>query len=153
LGLPGTDETNPFKPLLAVNLPEQGRQFLVIVFPSPKGLRSTVIRADDPDFRKGDIMIFNLSAETLAADLGGRRLRFTPGSTTSFRPKREGDAPNYQVSFFSNKDNKPKLFAANMWPYFDHKRAFVFLYVDPENSRPTYRSIDEFTEWLDVSEP
>lgn len=151
LGVPAIDEANPFKPLMAVNLPKQGRRFLVIVFPSPEGLRSTVIRADDPDFRRGDIMIFNLSSQALAGNLGDARLRFTPGSTTSFRPKRKGDAPNYQVSFYSQKDGKPKLFAANMWPYFDHKRAFVFLYVDPATSRPTYRSVDEFTEWLDVS--
>ena len=96
-------------------------------------------------------MIFNLSPQELAADLGGERLRFAPASTTTFRPKRKADAPNYQVSFFSQKDGKTKLFAANMWPYFDHKRAFIFLYIDPTTSRPTYRSVDEFTDWLDGS--
>lgn len=152
LGIPAVDEETPFKPLLAINLPAQGNRFLVILFPTQKGIRSTVIRADDPDFRRGDIMIFNLSAQPLAADLGGTRLRFAPGSETAFRPRKDGDTPNYQVSFYFEKDNKPKLFAANMWPHFDHKRAFVFLYVDPATSRPTYRSLDEFTEWLDRTE-
>lgn len=149
LGTPAMDEENPFKPLLSIKLPDQGMRFLIILFPSQNGIRSTVVRADDPSFRRGDIMIFNLSTQPLAADLGGSLQRFAPGSQTSFRPRKNGDAPNYQVSFYSQKDGKPKLFAANMWPHFDHKRAFVFLYVDPTTSRPTYRSVDEFTEWLD----
>ena len=141
---------NPFSALVGLKLPDQGRRFLVILFPSPGGLKTTVMRADDPEFQRGDIKIFNLSPQTLAGDLGGDRLQFAPGSTTVFHPKRKGEAPTYQVSFYYRPESTVKLFAANMWPYFNHKRAFVFLYVDPATSRPTYRSVDEFTEWLDT---
>ena len=52
------------------------------------------------------------------------------------------------MRFYQPKAGKPKLFAANLWPYFDKKRAFVFLHIDPGSGSPTYRSIDEFTDWL-----
>ena len=140
----------PFKSLATIKLPETGKRFLVIVFPGNAAdtVRTLVVRADDPAFRPGQVMIFNLAQEALAADLGGEKLRFEPGSQTIFRPRRKDDLANYQVRFFHAKEGRTKLFAANLWPYFDNKRAFVFLHTDPASGSPTYRSIDEFTDWL-----
>lgn len=141
-----------FLPVSAVKLPDSGKRFLVVVLPiAGKKLRTVAVRADDPAFRPGDVMIFNLARETFAADLGGRRLRFKPASQTIFRPRRTDDLANYQVQFFSGSDGTIRRFAASLWPYFDDKRAFVFLHHDPRTGRPTYRSVDEFTEWMEDS--
>ena len=147
LGKPGG---TPFRSLATITLPENGKRFLVLVFPG-KGdaLKVVLIRADDPGFRPGHVMIMNLATVTLAADLGGEKFRFAPASQTIFRPRRKDDLANYQVRFYQVREGKPKLFAANLWPYFDKKRAFVFLYADPASASPTYRSIDEFTDWLE----
>jgi hypothetical protein len=140
----------PLRSLAAITLPEAGKRFLVLIFPAKdESLKSVVIRADDPGFRPGHVMILNLSNEALGGDLGGEKLRFTPGSQSIFRPRRKDDLANYQVRFYHSKAGKPKLFAANLWPYFDKKRAFVFLFTDPASGSPGYRSIDEFTEWLE----
>jgi hypothetical protein len=146
-GKPGGE---PFKSLATIKLPEEGKRFLVIVFPGNAAdtLRTLVVRADDPAFRPGQVMIINLAKQVLAADLGGEKLRFEPGSQTIFRPRRKDDLANYQVRFYQDKEGRAKLFAANLWPYFDNKRAFVFLHADPATGSPTYRSIDEFTDWL-----
>jgi hypothetical protein len=137
------------KPLVKLSLPKAGKRFLGIILPgADKKLRSIIINADDPGFRPGNVMVLNLSPETIAAELGDEKLLFRPASRTVFKPTRKGDLANYQVAFYHSKDGKPKRFAASLWPYFDKKRAFVFFFVDPENGRPTYRSIDEFTEWL-----
>ena len=147
LGNPGG---TPFHKLAAITLPETGKRFLVLVFPGKnETLRTLVVRADDPAFRPGQIMILNLSGEPLAGDLGGEKLRFAPGSQTIFRPRRKDELANYQVRFYQAKQGKPKIFAASLWPYFDRKRAFVFLHTDPASGTPTYRSIDEFTDWLE----
>ena len=138
-----------FRSLATLKLPDAGKRFLVMLFPGEKdALRTMVIRADDPAFRPGNIMLFNLSAQPLAADLGGEKLRFAPSSQTIFRPERKDELANYQVRFSNLKQGKTKLFAAGLWPYFNEKRAFVFLYVDPSSGSPTYTSIDEFTDWL-----
>jgi hypothetical protein len=145
----GIAKDTPFRSLAAVKLPETGKRFLVIVLPDKnQTLRAIVVRADDPAFRPGQIMIINLAPESLAADLGGEKLTFSPGSRTIFRPQRKNDLANYQVRFYQAKEGKPKLFAASLWPYFDSKRAFVFLHIDPASGSPTFRSIDEFTDWL-----
>ena len=146
----GRADSEPFQSLAAIKLPDVGKRFLVLVFPfKEKELRAVVIRADDPAFRPGQVMIMNLGQEALAGELGSEKLRFAPSSKTIFRPKRKDDLANYQVRFFMIKNGKPKVFAANLWPYFEGKRAFVFLFKDPITGSPTYRSIDEFTDWLD----
>ncbi len=138
-----------FQSLADIKLPSTGKHFLVILFPGEKnGVRAHVIRADDPAFRDGNIMIFNLSNLQLAGDLGGEKIRFAPSSQTIFSPKRKDDLANYQVRFYHAMQGEPKLFAASLWPYFEEKRAFVFLYADSTSGSPTYRSIDEFTSWI-----
>jgi hypothetical protein len=145
----GSAKDAPFRSLATVKLPDAGKRFLVILLPDKnQTLRAIVVRADDPAFRPGQIMIMNLATEILAADLGGEKLTFQPGSRTIFRPQRKNDLANYQVRFYQAKEGKPKLFAASLWPYFDAKRAFVFLYIDRAAGTPAFRSIDEFTDWL-----
>lgn len=135
--------------LADVRLPEDGRRFLVLMLPAGNGsVRPMVIRADDPGFRAGHVMILNLAPQPLAADLGGQRLEFAPGSRTVFRPRREGNLANYQVRFYHMQDGAPSVFAATLWPYFEGKRAYVFLHMDPRRGAPTFRAIDEFTDWL-----
>ena len=79
----GKSGGTPFRSLATIILPENGKRFLVLVFPG-KGdaLKAVVVRADDPAFRPGHVMILNLSAETLAADLGDEKFRFAPASQT-----------------------------------------------------------------------
>lgn len=145
----------PLKNLATIKLPDAGKRFLILVFPgkAADSLATIVVRADDPAFRPGQVMILNLAQETLAAELGSEKFRFDPGSQTIFRPKRNDDLANYQVRFFHAKAGKPKLFAANLWPHFDNKRAFVFLHTDAGTGSPTYRSIDEFTDWIQKEKP
>ena len=145
----GRAKDEPFRSLATIKLPDTGKRFLVILSPDKsQTLLPIVVRADDPAFRPGQIMIMNFATETLAAELGEKKLTFAPGSRTIFNPQRIDHLSNYQVRFFYLKDGKPKRFAASLWPYFDEKRAFVFLYTDPVTGAPTLRSIDEFTDWL-----
>ncbi len=146
----GKNIGDTFQGLANINLSEAGKRFLVILFPNQKDtMRAVVIRADDPAFLPGNIMIFNLANQTLAADLGGEKLTFAPSSQTIFRPTRKDDLANYQVKFYQEMEGKAKLFAANLWPYFDEKRAFVFLYVDPASGAAKYHTVDEFTSWIE----
>lgn len=145
----GNAKDSPFRSLATVKLPDAGKRFLVILLPDKdQALRAIVVRADDPAFRPGQIMIMNFAPEILAADLGGEKFTFKPGSQTIFRPQQKNELTNYQVRFYQAKDGQPKVFAASLWPYFDAKRAFVFLYMDGAAGTPTFRSIDEFTDWL-----
>jgi hypothetical protein len=138
-----------FSSLATIELPDTGERFLVILLPEKdQTLRSIVVRADDPDFRPGQIMIMNLAPETFTAELGDQKLTFAPDSRTIFRPQRTDNLSNYQVRFFYTKDGNPKRFAASLWPYFDDKRTFVFLSMDKAAGTPALRSIDEFTDWL-----
>ncbi len=145
----GNAKDASFSSLATVKLPDTGERFLVILLPEKdQTLRAIVVRADDPEFRPGQIMIMNLAPETFTADLGDQKLTFAPDSRTIFHPQRTDNLSNYQVRFFYIKDDKPKRFAASLWPYFDDKRTFVFLYMDKATGSPTLRSIDEFTDWL-----
>ncbi|MBK1831087.1 hypothetical protein JIN77_10145 [Verrucomicrobiaceae bacterium R5-34] len=146
----GRNTADEFRALASIKLPETGKRFLVLVFPARGGLLQTIIvRADDPAFKPSQIMLINLAQETFAGELGDKKLRFEPGSQTIFRPQRKGELANYQVRFFMNKNGKSKIFAASLWPYFENKRAFVFLYKDRVTGSAGYRSIDEFTGWVE----
>lgn len=136
--------------LAHIRLPNEGRRFLVIVIAhGDDSIHPHVIRANDPEFRSGDVMIMNLTGLSFEADLGQRRLGFEPGSRTIFRPERIDERANYQVRFFHLQSGAPELFAATLWPYFNDKRAFVFLHIDPRTRSPSIRSIDESTGWID----
>jgi len=148
----GNAKDDPFRSLATIKLPDTGKRFLVILLPAKdQTFHPILVRADNPAFRPGQIMIMNLASETFAADLGGQKLTFAPGSQTIFHPQRIDNLSNYQVRFFYLKEGKPKRFAASLWPYFDAKRAFVVLYRDSVSGAPTFRSIDEFTDWLALS--
>jgi hypothetical protein len=144
-----SSEEVKFRPLAGLKLPTSGKRFLVIVLPQ-KGeqLRAIVIDADSSEFRPGHVMIFNFTRETLAGNLGGEKLLFRPGSQTIFQPGQQKEMANYQIQLFSSKNGEKKRFAASLWPYLEKERAFVFLYKNPRNGRLSYRSVDEFTQWI-----
>lgn len=144
----GKENEDAFQGLATITIPDAGDRFLVLLFPEEKNtLRAVVIRADDPTFLPGHIMIFNIANQPLTAELGEEKFTFTPDSQTLFRPTKKGDLANYQIRFYQEKEGKTKLFAASLWPYFDDKRVFVILYMDATSGSPRYRSIDEFTSW------
>ncbi len=148
----GKENGDAFQGLASVNIPETGDRFLVLLFPEEKDtMRAVVIRADDPTFLPGHIMFFNQAKEPITADLGGVNLSLSSDSQTIFRPTQNDDQSNYQVRFYHDKEGKPKLFAASLWPYFDEKRVFVLFYTDATSGNATYRSIDEFTSWIKPS--
>lgn len=157
LGFPsGVDSEGKtlFKTLSTFRLPEAGKRFLVVLVPASKtSLEAIVVRGDDQSFRPGNIMILNLSEEVFAADLGGKKLKFNKRSQTIFQPRKDDkNLVNYQMQLFTLKDGKPKRFAASLWPYFEKKRAYVFLYQDKKTKKPSYRAIDEFTNWVETEE-
>lgn len=140
-----------FTPLQQITLPAEGQAFLALLLPTADGkLQTTVIRADDPAFKTGDIQFFNLGAEPIAVRMDGdSRILVAPYSHTRTSPPQKEKAETYQVEFYvRQQDNTIQLFGATRWRATPRQRGFVFFFPDPQHNRYAWRSISEFPSWV-----
>jgi hypothetical protein len=76
-------------PLCSISLPEGGNEFIIVLSPAkPSGYRSTVVRTDDPGFRRGDVFFLNLTTKTVLGKLGTRPLVLEPGKSAGWTERK-----------------------------------------------------------------
>ncbi len=129
--------------LCNVQLPYAGRNFLVIlVVAKPAGFRPIVVRADDPDFRGGDVFFINRSDKLILGKLGTSPLVLKPMSQVIGRPAGARDERFFDIAFASREAGKDRMISSTRWPVDDQVRSYVFFFPR-ENGRLTYRAVDE----------
>ncbi|MCW1923877.1 hypothetical protein OKA05_15015 [Luteolibacter arcticus] len=147
IGKPGPDGKRLFKAMFSLSLPDPGKAFLVLLLPKGNTLQSKVIRADDPAIKEGDLHLFNLAEAQVALRLNGAATLLNPNAMERVSPPVVADDATYQVEFHAKIKDGTKLFGATRWGAAPNRRAFIFVFKDPKNSRYTYRAVEEFTTW------
>lgn len=131
--------------LASVKLPEEGKSFLVILLPSPKGTYTpAVIPFDNPSFRTGDVYFFNNTNRPVLGLLGKSKLELAPGKSAVVTPTGFGDAKFYHAMLGVREADGDKVIKSMKWPSSKTMRNYVFFYFDPVRKRITYRAVDEF---------
>lgn len=137
-------EDSPVTSLAKVVLPEQGRDFRIILVPAKDGTYKTVVvRADDPKFSHGDFFFINLSTHEMLGQLGSVRLDLKPGGTEFVSPGGAKSDKFFEVRFARRDGSQLVPLTNTCWPVVRDNRSFVIFY-NGRKGRPTYRAVDEF---------
>lgn len=131
-------------PLCAIELPEAGKEFIIVLSPAkPAGYRSVIVRTDDPSFRRGDVFFLNLTTHTVLGKLGTRPLVLESGKSAINRPDGPKEKGYYDIAFATRQENEDRIFSSSRWPIDDQIRSYLF-FLEEESGRITYRAVDEF---------
>lgn len=146
-------EDAPFRKLAEIELPEEGKAFLLLLLPKSGrgGLDIRVVRADDPEFKAGRARLFNLGDARVAWRLGPETDVIRPGAVARVRPPalEDEDASSYPVEFYYETEDGPKRFTATRWVPSPGVRTFVFFFPEPETGAYAYRLIEESPGWAE----
>jgi hypothetical protein len=88
----GVTEAEKFRSLGRVELTEVGRDFILVVVAGKDGYEIYPVRADDPDFRGNDSLVFNLTKYRLEILLGDAQTHLEPWKNSILRPHHAEDA-------------------------------------------------------------
>lgn len=143
LGLIPEKGNGPIKPLAKIQLPQQGRKFLLLLVPNNHGYSCKVIRLDYGNFQGGDTLFYNVGDTSIGGMIGKRKFAVSPGKLRIMKAPIADGKPYYQVRFYYNDQGKARIFRDTRWPRDDRSRSYIFFFTNPKTSRVTYRAIDE----------
>lgn len=130
-----------FRSLGMVTLPEAGRDFILVFAPTKESYQVFPIRADDPEFRSDDSILFNFTPFKIRAMLGGSKKQIAPWQNAQIRPQFPKDATFYQATFAYERESEFIPFNNTRWPVNPNLKTLVFVYIHPETERPAYRGV------------
>jgi len=139
----GVTTDGEFRSLGHTALPPEGRDFILVMAPVKHGYKAFPVRADDPNFRGNDTMLFNFTQYKLAILLGEGKFKVNPWGNALLRPSFAKDATFYQAMFAYEIDNHLEVFNNTRWPVNANTKALVFVFHDQANNRLMYRSVTE----------
>lgn len=139
----GITKDGVFRPLGRTALPPEGRDFILVMAPVRNGYKAFPVRADDPNFRGDDTMLFNFTPSKIAILLGDGKFMVAPWGSALLRPSFAKDATFYQAMFAYEKDGSYIPFNNTRWPVNPNTKALVFVFFDQESDRLMYRSVTE----------
>jgi hypothetical protein len=144
LGMMPSEEDQPVTPLAKVQLPDQGRDFLLLLIPNKSGYDCRAVRLDGSRFGSGDTLFYNAGNIPVGGVIGKKKFVVTPRRLKIINAPPVNKEPYYQVSFYTKIQEKVRIFSDTRWPHDDRSRSYVFFYVNPRTQRVTYRAVDEF---------
>lgn len=139
----GVEENDSFRILGKVALPDVGSDFILVYAPTKDGYRAFPVRADDPNFRGNDTVVFNFSTHRLGIMLGTAKQTIAPSENSRLRPAFPADATFYQALFTYEKEGKFIPFNNTRWPVNSNTKALLFVSEEPSTGKLAYRSVTE----------
>jgi hypothetical protein len=139
----GIAAAESFRVLATITLPEAGRDFILVFAPTASGYRVFPVRADDPDFRGNDTLLFNFTPHRIGARLGTSLQVVDSMQSSLLRPGITDEDTFYQALFAYEKDGEYIPFNNTRWPVNTQTKALVFVHKDPATGEFTYRSVTE----------
>lgn len=134
----------PPAPLCAIQLPEQGSDFRVILVPKSDGTyQSFVVRGDDPKFASGDVFFVNLSSHHVIGLLGTSKLDLNRGDREIVRLEGAKSGVFFEVKIASREGNQLTPLTDTRWPVLRNNRSII-VFHDDNKGQPVYRAVDEF---------
>lgn len=131
--------------LAEIALPENGDAFIILLIPDPKGgFRPIVIRADDVNFREGDVYFYNHAGKPVIGYVGSTKFVLKPGKGERLRPSGAKEETYYDVAFGVREAEGDRIMRTLRWPVMTRSRSYVFFYQNPVKNRIDFRAVDEF---------
>jgi hypothetical protein len=151
LGIPDGRQESGYRTVGKVKLPEEGKDFILLLEPAKELFRVHVVNGREAGFGADCLLFFNASDTTLGANLGGSKVLVEPRVPVFTKAPPRGEKPFYQVTFYEPENQKARPFANTRWPHRDASRCYVFFYRN-EAGRLTYQAVDESLAPIDESE-
>ena len=142
LATPDTRRESGYRAVAKISLPEQGKDFIILLEPAKEMFKVHVVNGRDSGFAADCLLFFNASDTILGASLGGSKILIKPRLPVFAKAPPRGEKPFYQVTFYQPDNNKARPFANTRWPHRDASRCYVFFYRS-ETGRLTYQAVDE----------
>ncbi|MCU0795180.1 MAG: hypothetical protein MUF31_04510 [Akkermansiaceae bacterium] len=142
VAIPDEKQDSGYRIVGKATLPEQGKDFIILLEPGKSSFTIHVVDGQEPKFRADCILFFNASDTVLGASLGRTKVIIKPRVAVFAKPPERGDKPFYQVTFYQPDNSKARPFANTRWPHRDASRCYVFLYRSA-SGRLTYQAVDE----------
>ncbi|MCU0749243.1 MAG: hypothetical protein MUF13_06825 [Akkermansiaceae bacterium] len=142
LATPDTKQESGYRAVGKISLPEQGKDFIILLEPAKEMFKVHVVNARESRFGADCVLFFNASDSILGASLGASKVLIKPRVPVFTKAPSRGDKPFYQVTFYQPDNNKARPFANTRWPHRDASRCYVFFYRS-ETGRLSYQAVDE----------
>ncbi len=136
---------SPDVPLASISLPENGTSFIALLIPAPQGgYKPVVLRADDPNFRPGDVYFYNHADKTVLGYVGTAKFILEPSKGHVLRPAGAREEKFYDVGFGVREKEGDRALSTTRWPVDNRQRSYVFFFINPVTKRLDFRAVDEF---------
>lgn len=142
LAVPDTRQESGYRAVGKVTLPEQGRDFIILLEPTKEVFKVHVVNARESRFGADCVLFFNATETVLGAALGANKVLIKPRMAVFAKAPPRGDKPFYQATFYQPDNSKARPFANTRWPHREASRCYVFFYRN-ETGRLTYQAVDE----------
>jgi hypothetical protein len=142
LAIPDTKQESGYRSVGKATLPEQGKDFIILLEPAQEVYKVHVVDSRESRFGADSILFFNASDIILGAALGSNKLLIKPRAAVFAKPPIRSEKPFYQVTFYQPDNSKARPFTNTRWPHRDASRCYVFFYRS-ETGRLTYQAVDE----------
>lgn len=142
LAIPDAKQESGYRSVGKVTLPEQGKDFILLLEPAKEVYKVHVVDSRESRFGADSILFFNASDIILGAALGSNKVLIKPRVAVFAKPPPRGEKPFYQVTFYQPDNSKARPFANTRWPHREASRCYVFFYRS-ETGRLTYQAVDE----------
>lgn len=131
--------------LAEISLPESGAAFMILLIPDPKGgFLPVIIRADDVNFRGGDVYFYNHAPKPVLGYVGTAKFILKPEEGKLVRPAGAKEETYYDVGFGVREAEGDRVMRTLRWPVMTRSRSYVFFFQNPVKNRIDFRAVDEF---------
>jgi len=140
----GITKGQVFVPMGEIKLPDVGRNFILVFVPTKDSYRVFPVRADDPDFKGNDALLFNFTPYRVHVMLGTNQQTINSAKSAKLRPSYATDATFYRALFACETTEGDIIpFSNTRWPVNENLKALVFVSMDAQTNSPVYRSVVE----------
>jgi hypothetical protein len=131
--------------LAAVTLPEEGKDFIVLLVLGEKsGYEAVVFNAKSPKFKPGDVYVHNTSKSVVMGQVGSSRFVLNPRKGSVFTPSGARPEGFYDVMIGVKEKTGNRLLSTSRWPVDERVRSYVLFFDDPKRKDVDFRAVDEF---------
>jgi len=138
----GITKDKAFVPMGSISLPDSGRNFILVFVPAQDSYRCHVVRADDPEFKGNEALLFNFTPYRIHAELGTDKQAIDSEKSVRLSPGFETDALSYPARFSYEPENGIILpFSNTRWRVNGNLKTIVFVTMAADTNTPAYRSV------------
>jgi hypothetical protein len=142
LALPDQSVEIGFRIVGEVTLPDQGKDFILLLEPTAEKFKAHVVFSGDSRFAADSTLFFNASETPIVVAFGSEKTLIKPRTAVFAKAPSRGEKPFYQATLYYSDKGKVEPFFSSRWRHSDNSRCYAFIYRN-EAGRLTYQAVDE----------